>query len=69
MRELDTLLTRYLELEYIGAGAGPRSMFERLLTLPDPEILALLTGQRVADDPLLGELLQRIRGSAGTAGR
>ena len=43
MRELDELLTRYLDSLYPAAGADVQAAFERLLSLADPEILALLT--------------------------
>ncbi len=40
MRELDMLLLAYVEQVYPGAPEDERAAFRRLLTTPDPEILA-----------------------------
>ena len=42
MRELDLLLTRYLEQDYDRADAAEKAAFRRLLTLPDPELVGYL---------------------------
>lgn len=60
MRELDILLTGYMEREYLSATPAHQSAFERLLTLQDPEILALLTGRMAADDADLRHVVQRL---------
>ncbi|MCC5795540.1 MAG: succinate dehydrogenase assembly factor 2 [Chromatiales bacterium] len=62
MRELDVLLERFLEDEYPHAGPQGRQAFEALLTLPDPEILGLLTGRLHADDPGLDDVVKRLSG-------
>jgi len=46
MKELDLLLTRWLEREFDHASPGQRALFERLLALPDPELASyLVAGQ------------------------
>lgn len=50
MRELDMLLLSYVENVYPAADAEEQAAFRRLLTTPDPEILALLTGRSETDD-------------------
>jgi succinate dehydrogenase flavin-adding protein (antitoxin of CptAB toxin-antitoxin module) len=60
MRELDVLLLRYLEREFPSAPDPVQDAFERLLSAQDPEILDLLAGRDVADDPLLNGVIQRL---------
>jgi len=60
MRELDMLLLGYVDRYYSAAGAAEQTAFRRLLTLPDPEILSLLTGATVADDEVLAAVIQQL---------
>ena len=60
MRELDVLLLRYLEREFPAATPAAQMAFETLLSAQDPEIVDLLAGRAVADDPRLNELIQRL---------
>jgi antitoxin CptB len=60
MRELDTLLMRYAEQEFVNAAAHHRIAFEGLLNLQDPEILDLLTGRVVPDDQATRDVVQRL---------
>ncbi|MEE4186335.1 MAG: succinate dehydrogenase assembly factor 2 [Gammaproteobacteria bacterium] len=60
MRELDMLLLGYADRCYAEASPPQQDAFRRLLTLPDPEILALLTGRSEAQDELLGNLVQQL---------
>lgn len=60
MRELDVLLMRYLDREFEAAAPPAQAAFEHLLSLQDPEILDLLAGRAVADDPALNELVQTL---------
>jgi antitoxin CptB len=62
MKELDLVLTRYLEQCWQAADAGERSAFERMLQLPDPVLAALLLGHEPAPDADLQRLLERVRG-------
>ncbi|MCC7258033.1 MAG: succinate dehydrogenase assembly factor 2 [Gammaproteobacteria bacterium] len=66
MRELDALLMRFVDEDYARLTPGERAAFENLLGLPDPEILALLTGQGRSDDPVMDAIVSRIL--ARTAG-
>jgi len=50
MRELDALLMRYVDACYPQAPAAEKAGFERLICLPDPEILGLLTGRERSED-------------------
>jgi antitoxin CptB len=60
MRELDVLLMRYADRDYVKSGGEQQRAFERLLSLQDPEILALLTGRVVAEDIPLQDVVQRL---------
>ena len=42
MRELDVLLTAYLERRYDEAGNSEKAAFRKLLTLSDPELVGYL---------------------------
>lgn len=67
MRELDELLIAYMDRSYAESGPAQQAAFASLLTLQDPEILALLTERARADDPELHALVQRLLGRPGTA--
>lgn len=60
MRELDTLLLRYLERDWPTAPAVEQDAFESLLTHQDPEILDLLAGRAMTDDPALQHVVRRL---------
>ncbi len=61
MRELDVLLTRYLERDYPGASSHERSLFAELLELQDPELASYLLVGEPAPDSDTRALLARIR--------
>jgi antitoxin CptB len=44
MKELDLLLTRYLDDSWPAASPAERAAFEAFLELPDPDIAGLLLG-------------------------
>ena len=60
MRELDMLLLGYVNDVYPRADAAEQAAFRRLLTAPDPEILALLTGRSQTDDEHLAGIIERL---------
>ncbi len=64
MRELDVLLTRYLDEAYAGASPIEQRAFRQLLECPDPLIHAYLLGRETPDDGDLHSLLRRITASA-----
>ena len=61
MRELDVLLTRYLEQDYLEAAPRDRAAFGRILDLQDPEIFGYLLGRAVPEDVSLHHVIARIR--------
>ena len=62
MRELDVLLTGYLESQYEASDDRYKAAFRQLLTLSDPELVQyLLAGER-PDDDTIAHLVARIRG-------
>jgi antitoxin CptB len=66
MRELDVLLSTYLEKQYPGSGEPYKAAFRGLLELPDPELMSyLLSGENPAD-PDLAYVVDRIRGSTSS---
>ncbi len=60
MRELDVLLTGYLDRHYTDVPEAEQRAFEQLLTLQDPEILGLLNGRLQAQDEALRNVVQRL---------
>lgn len=61
MRELDVLLTRYLDKAYPGATADEQAGFRRLLEYPDPLLFACLMGRTLPPDDEVGHVIARIR--------
>ena len=59
MKELDVLLSRYLDEEYATATAADRQAFRELLECPDPAIYAYFLGQQ-APNPVISALVDRI---------
>jgi antitoxin CptB len=62
MRELDTLLMAYVDAHYQAAGPAGQAAFRLLLTLPDPEIVALLNGRERSEDPALARVVEQVLG-------
>ena len=60
MRELDVLLMRYMSDNFDAAAPVEQAAFEKLLSLPDPEILDLLTGRTTAQDANVQHVVQRL---------
>ncbi|MDH3713322.1 MAG: succinate dehydrogenase assembly factor 2 [Gammaproteobacteria bacterium] len=63
-KELDMLLTTYLQRRYADASVTQQKTFQRLLELPDPDLLQLLLGTKVMDDPSVVDLVKEIRDAA-----
>lgn len=61
MRELDLLLTRWLEREWAAASEAQRGVFLRLLDCEDDRLWRWFTGKDTAPDVALDALVQRIR--------
>jgi antitoxin CptB len=59
MKELDVLLTRYLEESFASAPEAERRAFEALLEIQDPLLYAYCLGQAPVPQPL-SALIERI---------
>ncbi|HTE39689.1 MAG TPA: succinate dehydrogenase assembly factor 2 [Steroidobacteraceae bacterium] len=60
MKELDVLLTRYLDRDYHKVPATQRQAFEALLELPDPEILDYILGRKTPQNRELSLVIARL---------
>ncbi len=60
MKELDMLLLAYVDSSYDESGLVGQQAFRRLLSMPDPDILDLLTGKLIADDKHLANVIERL---------
>jgi antitoxin CptB len=60
MRELDTLLSGYLQTRYPAADAVERRAFKAMLELADPELWACLLGQGTPPDPEMRHVIEHI---------
>ena len=65
MKELDVLMSAYLENYYGEASTDERRAFEKLLEMQDPELYNLLLGRDRVADPALEALIERLRGISG----
>ena len=57
MRELDVLLTRYLDEHYVRASGEDQEAFRTLLESPDPLIHAYCLGREVPPTQVLASLI------------
>ena len=62
MKELDVVLSRYLEQDYASAGSEQQAAFRELLELPDPDLYGLLLGRGGIDNPELEDMIAYLRG-------
>jgi antitoxin CptB len=60
MKELDVLLTRYVDEEYAAASPADQAAFRELLELPDPQIHAYCLRLEPAPTAVLSALIKRI---------
>ena len=61
MRELDQLLTRWLDREWARASESERGVFLRLLDCEDDRLWRWFLGHEIAPDVELDALIQRMR--------
>ena len=61
MREMDILLTRFLDRGYDALDDAGRATFDRLLDMPDQDIFDWLSGGAVPDDAALASLITHMR--------
>jgi antitoxin CptB len=64
MKELDVLLTRYVEEHYGRASPAARLAFLELLEAPDPVIYAYCMGQAQPPTSILSSVIERITSNA-----
>lgn len=62
MKELDVMLTRYLEEYYPYAPETEQATFRELLDLSDPLMYAYFLGYETPSNPDLMALIEKIRG-------
>ena len=65
VRELDVLLTRFVETEYPALSDADKANFEALLEIQDPVIMEWLFGKSTADEPGLNAIIQRLQQVSG----
>jgi succinate dehydrogenase flavin-adding protein (antitoxin of CptAB toxin-antitoxin module) len=61
MKELDVVMSAYLDHHYASATPEQQSLFRDLLQMPDPDLYNLLLGRTEAEDPELAYLVERLR--------
>ncbi|MFT5662808.1 MAG: antitoxin CptB [Gammaproteobacteria bacterium] len=61
MKELDVVMTRYLETRYSEASEVDKESFKRLLEMQDPDLYALLLGQVSCPDNQVQNLVNTLR--------
>jgi len=64
MRELDVLLTRYVDEQYATAAPEQQAAFRRLLDIQDPTMHAYFLGREIPPDAALASLIARITAGA-----
>jgi antitoxin CptB len=64
MKELDVLLTRYVEERYGAASPAARRAFLELLEAPDPVIYAYCMGQAHPPTSILSSVVEQITSNA-----
>lgn len=61
MKELDVVMTSYLESHYATASEAEKSGFKELLEMPDPDLYALILGKVTSSNQAIDELARSIR--------
>ena len=61
MKELDLVMTGYLDNHYELASADEQALFKTLLDMSDPDLYALLLGRSRAPTPKLERFTRSIR--------
>jgi len=65
VRELDVLMTRFLESDYPQLNMAEQLAFQRLLDVQDPVIMDWLFNKATASDAELAEIIQRLQALSG----
>jgi antitoxin CptB len=66
MRELDVLLTGFLDAHYECASEADKAAFQALLGLSDPELVSYLLSGEPPEDPGLHAIVARLGGADPT---
>jgi antitoxin CptB len=65
VKELDVVLTRYVETQYDDASDAEKKNFDSLLEYQDPDILRFVLRQEVPADKAIADLIEKICNPAG----
>jgi antitoxin CptB len=65
VKELDVVLTRYVETQYDDASDAEKKDFDSLLEYQDPDILRFVLRQEVPADKAIADLIEKICNPAG----
>ena len=61
MKELDVLMTRYLDEQYEQASEMDQQHFVELLNWQDPELFSAMVGRTTADDEQMQQFIDKLR--------
>lgn len=61
MKELDVVLTRYLDGGFSEASQQEQQAFKELLEMPDPDLFSLLMGRITATDNAVSSLVIKLQ--------
>lgn len=61
MKELDVVMTQYLETQYTDSSQVEKDSFKSLLDMQDPDLYALLLGQETCPDNNIQSLVDSLR--------
>ncbi len=64
MKELDVVMTTYLESNYAIASEAEKAGFKELLEMPDPDLYALLLGKQTSSNQIIDSLARSMRSMA-----
>ena len=65
MKELDVVMSRYLEQYYESASSAEQQCFKTLLEMPDPDLYHLLLGRSEINDPEVARFAHLLRNMSG----
>ena len=65
MKELDVVMTRYLEQHYASASSTEQGYFKALLDMSDPDLYDLLLGRSTTPDAELARFIQLLHDNSG----
>jgi len=67
MKELDVVMTRYLDSHYAEASEADKKGFIALLEMPDPDLYSLLLGRETSSNQNAEKVVRSIRDMAREA--